>query len=192
MAVLDYSEIKPRKYIIHNDEPYEVLESQVSRTQKRKPQNQVKLKSLITGRVIPVTFHASDNADEADISRKDIKYLYNNKNEFWFCEIKDPSKRFTLSADLIGDNKKWLIENLIVEALIFDDGDEERVIGIKLPIKMTFEVKEAPPNVKGNSSGGVQKVVTLQNGTEISVPLFINQGDKVIVNTDTGEYSERA
>ncbi|MDI9354875.1 MAG: hypothetical protein QM532_01425 [Cyanobium sp. MAG06] len=84
------------------------------------------------------------------------------------------------------------MENLIVEALVFDDGDEEKVIGIKLPIKMTFEVKEAPPNVKGNSSGGVQKVVTLQNGTEISVPLFINQGDKVIVNTDTGEYSERA
>lgn len=192
MATLDYSEIKPRKYILVNDEPYEVLESHVARTQKRKPQNQVRLKSLVNGKVIPMTFHASETAEEADISRKNIKFLYSSKGEYWFSDISNPKDRFSLKDDVIGDSKKWLKENEEVEALIFDDGDNENIIGIKVPIKMTFTITECPPNVKGNSSGGVNKLATLETGAQVLVPVFIEQGEKIIVNTDTGEYSERA
>ena len=102
MAKLEYSEIKPRKFIIYDNAPYEVLEYHVARTQQRKPQNQVKLRNLINGKVIPATFHASDMVDEADISKRSIKFLYTNKGEHWFCEEKDPSKRFTISSFLIG------------------------------------------------------------------------------------------
>ena len=111
MAKLEYNEIKPRKYIIYDDAPYEVLEYHVARTQQRKPQNQVKLRNLINGKVIPATFHANETADEADISKRTIKYLYTNKGEYWFCEVKDPSKRFTISADTIGSASKFLKEN---------------------------------------------------------------------------------
>lgn len=83
MAVLDYSEVKPKKFIIHNDEPYEVLESHVARTQKRKPQNAVKLRNLINGRVIPMSFHASDTVEEAEIYRKEGKFLYKAKEGLW-------------------------------------------------------------------------------------------------------------
>lgn len=82
MAKLEYNEIKPRKYIIYDEAPYEVLEYHVARTQQRKPQNQVKLRNLINGKVIPATFHSNETADEADISRRSIKYLYTNKNEY--------------------------------------------------------------------------------------------------------------
>jgi translation elongation factor P/translation initiation factor 5A len=82
MAKLDYSEIKPRKIIIYKEEPYEVVEYYVARTNQRKPQNQTKLRNLMNGRVIPATFHATDQADEADVTRRDAKYLYSAKGEY--------------------------------------------------------------------------------------------------------------
>lgn len=194
MAKLEYSEIKPRKYIIYDNAPYEVLEYHVARTQQRKPQNQVKLRNLINGKVIPATFHASDMVDEADISKRNIKFLFTNKGEHWFCEESDPAKRFAISADVIGPEVKFLKENSIVDAKIFtDDDDEEMIIGVSLPIKMTFKVTSAPPSVKGNTAGNSSgKVVTIETGATVIAPLFINEGDEIVVNTESGEYVERA
>lgn len=194
MAKLEYNEIKPRKYIIYDDAPYEVLEYHVARTQQRKPQNQVKLRNLINGKVIPATFHASDTVDEADISKKTIKYLYTNKGEYFFCEEKDPSKRFTISSEIIGEAVKYLKENNLVDAKIFtNDDDDEIFIGIELPIKLTLKVISAPPSVKGNTAGSSSgKLITLETGAKITAPLFIEEGEMVVVNTDTHEYVERA
>ena len=192
MSILDYSEIKPRKIILHDDEPYEILENHVARTQKRKPQNQVRMRNLINGRVIPFTFHASDTAEEAEMSRRDAKFLYTSKGEFFFCNPKNPGERFTIDSDVIGDNSKWLKENTEVECRVFGEDEEERIIAVKLPVKMTFEVKDAPPAIKGNTASGGDKLVTLETGAQITTPLFIESGDKVVVNTETGQYSERA
>jgi elongation factor P len=192
MAILDYSEVKPRKIILHNDEPYEVLEYHVARTQKRKPQNQVKLRNLINGRVIPMTYHASDTVEEAEVGKKDAKFLYSSKGEYWFCNPKDPKERYTIDTDVLGDGVKWLKENTEVEVKIFGEDEDERIIAVKLPIKVTLEVKDAPPAIKGNTASGGDKLVTLETGANITTPLFIEVGDKVIVNTDTGEYVERA
>lgn len=194
MAKLEYNEIKPRKYIIYDDAPYEVLEYHVARTQQRKPQNQVKLRNLINGKVIPATFHASDMVDEADISKRTIKYLFTNKGEYWFCEEKDPSKRFTINEDTLSGTTKFLKANSLVDAKIFtNDDDEETIIGIELPIKMTFKVTSAPPNVKGNTAGSSSgKLVTIETGASVTAPLFIEEGEEIVVNTETGEYVERA
>lgn len=192
MATLDYDEIKPRKCIIYEDAPYEILESHVARTQKRKPQNQVRMRNLLNGKVVPGTFHASDTAEEAEISRREAKFLFSNKGEFWFCDPKDPSKRFEISTDVLGDAGKFLKPNTLVDTKIFEYEDEERIIGVTLPIKMTFEVKEAPPAIKGNTASGGGKLVTIETGAKITTPLFIEAGEMIIVNTDTGEYVERA
>lgn len=189
--MLEYSEIKERKIIIYENEPCEVQESHVARTQQRKPQNQVKLKSLLSGRTWNTTFHASDKAEEADISKKNVKFLYTNKGEYWFCDAEDPSDRFQLSEETIGSATKFLKENELVEALVWDNGDEEKIINIKLPIKMEFVIKEAPPSIKGNTASGGGKIATLENGVKITVPFFLNAGDTVRVNTETGEYVER-
>lgn len=190
--MLEYSEIKPGKFIIYNGEPYEVMESHVARTQQRKPQNQTKLKSLLSGRVISISFHASDKVSEADISKKPINFIYVNRGEYVFSEIKDPSKRFPIEESLIGPQAKFLKGNTVVDALIFtDDDDEEKIIGVKLPIKMELMVKDAPPSMKGNTAAGGGKQVTLETGAVISVPLFIEAGEIVRVNTETGEYAER-
>ncbi|MEI6352317.1 MAG: hypothetical protein WCO35_00025 [Candidatus Nomurabacteria bacterium] len=194
MAKLEYSEIKPRKYIIYNDAPYEVLEYHVARTQQRKPQNQVKMRNLINGKVIPATFHASDMVDEADISKKEVKFLFTNKGENWFCNEKDPSNRFVIDASIIGDQIKFMKPNSIVDVKIFtNDDDEETIIGVGLPIKLTLKVTDAPPSIKGNTAGSSSgKVVTLETGAQVTAPLFIEAGDEVVVNTESGEYVERA
>ena len=189
--MLQYNEIREKKIIIYNGEPAEVVESHVARTQQRKPQNQVKLKSLISGKTIAATFHVSDTAEEAEIKKRDITFLYFNKGEFWFCDSNDKSNRFKLDESLIGDATKFLKQNQNVTALIWDNEEGERIIKLALPIKMEFKVKIAPPAVRGDTSKGGNKIITLENGTTISAPLFINEGDTIRVNTETGLYAER-
>lgn len=191
MATLDYDEIKQRKFILVDGVPFEILESHVARTQKRKPQNQVKMRNLLNGKVIPGTFHASDTAEEADIFRREAKFLYESKGEFWFCDPKDPSKRFEISDNIIGDKTKFLKPNTVVDTKIFEYEDEEKVIGITLPVKMNFLVKEAPPSMKGNTAAGGGKLVTIETGAQITTPLFIEAGETIVINTDTEEYVER-
>jgi elongation factor P len=202
MATLEYSAIREKKVIIHNDEPCEVVESHVARTQQRKPQNQVKLKSLISGKVFPATFHVSDKAEEADITKKDAMFLYSNKparsavgiggDEFWFCDPENKANRFKIEASLINPlTAKFLKPNENATTLVWDNDDDEKIIGISLPIKMEFKVKEAPPAVRGDSSKGGNKVVVLENNTNLTVPMFISEGEIVRVNTETGEYVER-
>lgn len=191
MSQLQYNEIREKKIIIYSGEPCEVVESHVARTQQRKPQNQVKLKSLISGKTIAATFHVSDSADEADIEKKDITFLYQNKGEYWFCDPEDKSKRFKLPENLIGTSSKFLKQNGNVTALVWDDDDEEKIIKVTLPIKMEFVVKEAPPAVRGDTSKGGNKIITLENGTTLNAPMFIEEGEVVIINTETGQYVER-
>jgi len=190
--MLSYSEIKERKYILLSGTPFEVISSHVSRKQANKPQNKTKLRNLLSGGVIEHTFHVSDTVEEADISRKKIQFIYTRNNEVWFHKEGDPSSRFTISKDIVGEKAKYLKPNLITEVLVFvNDKDEEQIIGIQLPIKMDFEVVDAPPTIKGNTSSGGNKIVSLDNGLKISVPLFIEKGDVVKINTNTGEYVER-
>src|SRR3989338_11429930 len=192
MSQLQYNQIREKKIIIYDNEPCEVIESHVARTQQRKPQNQVKLKSLTAGKTIAATFHVSESADEADIMKKPITFLYHNRAEYWFCDPEDKSKRFKLDAALIGNGIKFLKQNSNVEALVWENEDEvEQIIKVTLPIKMNFKVKEAPPAVRGDTSKGGNKIITLENGATLNAPMFINEGDTIRVNTETGEYVER-
>lgn len=189
--MLSYNEIKDKKIIIYNDEPCEVVEYHIARTQQRKPQNQVKLKSLISGKTFGATFHTSDKAEEAEISKKEIRFLYTNRGEYWFCDPSNQKDRFQINETTLGGITKFLKENENVTALIWDNDGEEKTINIELPIKMEFTIKECPPNIKGNTAQGGNKPATLENGSVVNVPLFLNPGDKILVNTTTGEYSER-
>lgn len=193
MALLEYNEIRLGKVIIHNGEPCEVLDSHVARTQQRKPQNAVKLRSLKSGKAYNEVFHVSDSAEEADLAKRETKFLFANRGEFWFCDPKNPSNRFKLDEKLLGDKARFLKANEMVNALVWtNDEDEEETIGVQLPVKMTFEVKEAPPAIKGDTRTGGSKQVVLDNGAVVNCPLFIEAGDKIVVNTETGEYAERA
>lgn len=185
--MLEYNEITAKKLIVLDGEPYEVIESHVARTQMRKPQNQTKIRNLISGKVISATFHASDKVEKADIENKEVKYLYASRGEFWFCEVKDPSKRFTLSETMLGGKQGFIKTNSIVVAMTFEDN----VIGIRLPVKVDLLVKEAAPAVRGNTISGGSKQIILETGATLNVPMFINEGDLLRINTETGLYAER-
>lgn len=187
MAILAYNEILPKKVILHNDEPYLVLSAHVFRKQQRKPVNITKLKGLISGRVVENTFHQNENAEEAELEKRTITYIYESKGEYWFHTAGNPGDRFALSADLIGDGGKYIKVKSDVEALVFND----EIIGVSVPIKVELTVTEAMPAVKGNTSSGAQKEVTLETGATIMVPMFIGEGDVISINTETGSYSER-
>jgi elongation factor P len=186
--MLSYDEIKEGKYIVWNGEPWEVLSSHVFRKQQRKPVNATKIRNLITGKVTEPSFHVSEKVEEAEIEKKEAKYLYNNRGEYWFCDPKDPSKRFSLTNDFVGVRGKFLKTNSIIKILKFG----ERDIGVEMPIKVELKVVEAHPAVKGNTAQGGTKAVKLETGAEIQVPMFIKEGEMVRVNTETGEYTERA
>lgn len=189
--MLEYSEIRERKIIIYEDEPCEVMENHVARTQQRKPQNQVKLKSLLSGRTWNTVFHASDKADEAEISKKEVKFLYANKGEYWFCSPTDPSDRFKIDEKVIGDTSKYLKVNENATAMVWDNDGTDQIIKVTLPIKMEYKIKDAPPSIRGNTANGGGKLAVLENDIKIQVPFFVEAGDRVIVNTETGEYVER-
>ncbi len=185
--MLDYSEILPKKVILLDGAPYEVLDAHVFRKQMRKPVNQTKLRNLITGKVTEQAFHQSEKAEEAEINTRMIKFLYSRGSEWWFCDEKNPADRFAVSDHVAGDAAKFIKVNSIVEALEFD----EKVMGLRVPIKVELIVKEAAPAVKGNTASGATKQIILETGAIIYGPLFINEGDTLRINTETGEYVER-
>lgn len=185
--MLEYNEILPKKVILMDGQPYEVLDAHVFRKQQRKPVNQTKLRHLITGKVTEQAFHVSEKAEEAELSTREVKYLYTNRGEFWFCAANNPADRFQLSADVIGPAGTFLKPNTVLEALVFD----EKIIAVRIPIKVELKVTDAPPAVRGNTAQGGTKQVTLETGAVINAPLFINEGDIVRINTELGQYVER-
>lgn len=187
MAMIDYNEVRERKYIVLDGAPYEVLASHVFRKQQRKPVNDTKLRNLITGKVTEYTFHVSDRVEEAEIEEREAIYLYHNRGEYWFCEARDKSKRFQLPAAVLGNQINFVRPNSIVKLQSFG----EQVIGVNIPIKVELKVKEAAPAVKGNTVQGGSKRVVLETGAEMDVPMFVNEGDSIVVNSQTGEYVER-
>ena len=113
--------------------------------------------------------------------------VYHRNGEWFFHELNNPSNRFQLSDEMVGDSGKYLIANTEVEIRWFD----EEPIQVKIPVKVELKVTEAPPNTRGNTAQGGNKVVTLETGATLTVPMFVEAGDVVRINTESGDYVER-
>ena len=185
--MLAYNELKKGTIFVMDGDPYEVLEYEFLRMQQRKPVTKCKIKNLISGKIVERAFHQNESFEEAEIVKEEIKYLYNNRGQYWFCAKDNPANRFFLSEEQVGDSGKFLKANTLVMALKFGD----KIMAIRPPIKVDLKVKEAPPGFKGDTATGGSKKVILETGAEINVPLFVNTGDIIKVNTETGEYVER-
>ena len=185
--MVDYSELKKGVRIIIEGQPYEILEARPLKMAQRRVVLQTKLRNLITGNLLMQNFQQGENFEEAEISKFEAKFLYSHLDHYFFCHKNDPSKRFDFGAEQIGENSKFLKPGQIVEGIVFED----KIINISLPIKVHLKVTEAPPGVKGERAQAGTKQVTLETGTQISVPLFVEQGDTIEINTETGEYVRR-
>lgn len=186
--MLGYFDLRKGTQFIYEGEPYEVLDFNQMKKAQREGIAQVKMKNMISGKVIERSFHEADRFDEADLQKLKAKYLYRHRDRYFFCEEKDPAKRFDLSPEQIGDGRRFLKANTVIDAVIF----EGRIISVSLPIKVQLKVTDAPPGVKGDRAQGGLKSVLLETGAQINAPLFVETGDVVEINTETGEYSGRA
>jgi len=148
---------------------------------------QTKIKNLRTGKVFERSMKPSDNIEEAEIKKLKANFIYERNKEYWFHETDSPSNRFSLEKDVIGEQALFLKPKIEIKAFLFNG----EIINIELPIKADYEVTEAPPSIKGNTSQGGNKIVMIEGGSKINVPLFIETGDIIRVNTETFEYSER-
>ena len=185
--MLNISDIKSGKNILWEGQPYVVMTHEHSKTGRAGAVLRTKLKNLLTGAVIDKTFQGSEKVDEADMSKTKAQFLYTEGTDFHFMD-NESYEQFSLSKDVIGNSAFYLLEGTEVTVFNFNDVP----VNIELPIKVTLEVVEAPPGIKGDTAGTGGKVVTLETGLKISTPLFVNQGDKIIVNTEKGEYVSRA
>ncbi len=185
--MLNYNDLKVGTLFIKDNEPYEVLEYNFVRMQQRKPVAQLKIKNLITGKVLNYTAHQNESFKEAEIEIINAQFIYHNRGQYWFCEKNNPKNRFFLNENVIEEEKLFLKPNLEIKAFKF----EGKIINIELPIKVDLKVIEAPPTIKGNTAQGGNKTVVVETGAKINAPLFIKEGDIIRINTQTKEYIER-
>ena len=184
---LGVNELKPKTFFLYEDQPYVVLETHHLKMQQRRPTVQVMMRNLANGKILERNFAQSDVFEEADVEKQKVKYLYGHRDQYWFSYENDPSKRFELSKEILGDSTKFLKANTVLEAVSF----EGNIITVELPVKIDLKVIEAPPAIRGDTAQGGVKQVKLETGASLNVPLFINQDDIVRINTGTGEYVER-
>lgn len=185
--MLSITNLKTGTKITLSEEPYVVLSYSHSKMGRGGAVVKTKLKNLKTGSVIDKTFQGADKIEEASLVKKNATYLYSDENNAYFMDP-ETYDQFEISLEKVSEDKKYLIENSNVDIIYFNN----EPINIELPIKMTFRVVSAPPAVKGNSAGSVTKKITIETGAQVDAPLFIKENDKIVVDTRSGSYVERA
>ena len=145
-----------------------------------------KLKNVITGGVVEKTFRPTEKMPKAHIERKDYEYLYSDGDLFYFMD-QESYEQMPLSSDQLGDSLKFVKENMVVKVLSY----KGNVFGVEPPTFVELEISETEPGFKGDTSTGATKPAVLETGAQINVPLFVDQGDVIRVDTRTGEYMER-
>jgi elongation factor P len=185
--MLSLSEIKIGKIILNGNEPYIITKADHHKMGRGGAVLKTKMKNIINGNVLEKTFQGNDRAEEADIERKKANYMYKDDKDAYLMDNQS-FEQFTIPLDQIGEKQRFLKDGTDVDVLYFNS----QAMAIDLPIKMTFRVQSAPPGVKGNSAGNVTKQIELETGATINAPMFINEGDLIKVNTENGEYVERA
>ena len=145
-----------------------------------------KLKNLKTGRVIDNTFRSGEKVEDVRIDRKQLQYLYDNGEQMAFMDIRTYDQ-IEVSKDIVGDAAKYMTENIEVDVLF--NGDE--ALGVELPIFVELVITETDPGVRGDTAQGGSKPAKLESGAVVNVPLFVEQGEKIKVDTRSGEYVER-
>jgi len=185
--MLNFPELKTGVKIIFDNEPHEIIEHSLMFKGRGHSTLAVKLKNLINGNIISQTFHPSDSFEETEIGKIKVKFSYQHREKYFFCEEENPAERFELPKEVMGQSSQFLKPGQTVEGMQFLG----KIINISLPIKVQLKVVEAPPGVKGERAQAGTKQVTMETGAMVNVPLFIEAGDIIEINTETGEYVRR-
>ena len=166
---------------------YSIIEFQHVKPGKGAAFVRTKIRNVISGAVTEQTFNPNDKYPTAFIERKDMEYLYNDGDLYYFMDS-ETYEQLPISPNVLGDNFRFVKENMVCKVLSY----KGNVFGIEPPNFVELQVTETEPGVKGDTATNVTKPATLETGAEIKVPIFINEGEMIRVDTRTGEYMERA
>ena len=182
----DTSDIRKGLKVTFDGVPYVFIDFQFVKPGKGQAFTRSKLRNMLTGAVIERTFKQGEKFDKADIEERQMQYLYIEGDKYVFMDTGNYEQTY-LSAEQLGDNKFYLLDNTNCDILLF----EGRPIGVTPPIFVELKVTETEPGFKGDTSGNTTKQAKLETGLSVAVPLFINEGETLKIDTRTGEYVER-
>lgn len=185
--MISTSEFEKGMVIKIDNTPWQIINFEFYKPGKGGAVMRTQLKNFLTGKVLEKTFRSGDRFEEIDINYQNALYLYADRKSAVF-QLEKSQQRINLDLEKVQDSIKYLKEKSEVSIISIED----KPISIKIPIKIELLVKEAPEAIKGNTVSGAMKTVILENGLEINTPLFIKEGDLIIINTETGQYTERA
>jgi elongation factor P len=189
-GLIEAIDLKRKMFFEFENAPYHCLEVEVSKPTARGGQTlvRVKMRNLLTRAVFDKTFKAGEKFAEPDLDTIDASFMYADSAGFHFMD-QDSFETLTLNGDRVGDDRELLVDNLVVQVQKYNGNP----IGLQFPPHVELTVTSTEPGVRGDTaSGGVTKPATLQTGLEIRVPLFIKEGDRVKVHTETREFAGRA
>jgi elongation factor P len=187
MAVYSTNEFKAGLKVMLDGDPCSILENEYVKPGKGQAFNRVKLRNLKTGRVVEKTFKSGDSLPGADIVEIEMEYLYND-GELWHFMVSDTFEQHAISGNLIADAAQWLKPQDVCVVMLWNG----QPLSVTPPNFVTLAVTETEPGVKGDTVSGATKPATLETGAVIRVPLFVNVGDLLKVDTRTGAYVSRA
>ncbi len=185
--MIDVNSIKNGMTLLIDGNIYQIVEFLHVKPGKGSAFMKTKIKNLRTGTTIERTFNTNVKFEEARIERKTVQYLYNDGATYYFMDM-TTFEQFELTAEQVGDNKDYLLENMNVDITQY----EGELLGITLPEKMTFTVVRTDPAVRGGTQTNATKEAWVETGLMVRVPLFIEQDEKIIVSTADGKYVSRA
>jgi elongation factor P len=183
---IDTSEFRKGLKIEIDGEPYEITDFQHVKPGKGAAFVRTTYRSMLSGRVLQNNFRSGDKFEKPDIEEKEMQYLYAQGDEFHFMESKTFEQTF-ISAAVLAENKNFLKESINVSILFFNG----KAIGVSLPNSVDLKVTKCDPGVRGDTVSGAQKPATLESGYTVNVPLFINEGDVLKIDTRDGKYLTR-
>jgi elongation factor P len=185
-GVIDTSEFRKGLKIEVDGEPYEIVEFQHVKPGKGSAFVRTTIRSLLSGRVLQPTFKSGDKVGKPDIEDKEMQYLYLQGEDYYFMDTKNYEQTF-LSEKVLGESKNFLKENINVSVLFYNG----KAIGVTLPNSVDLKVTKCDPGVRGDTVSGAMKPATLETGYTVNVPLFINEGDILKIDTRDGKYLTR-
>jgi elongation factor P len=179
------SDIRKNLKVKIDGDPYVVVDFQFVKPGKGVAFTRTRLKNMITGAVIDKTYRSGEKLEEAEVEEVAMQFMYRD-DMFHFMNMEN-YEQLEMSEDQVGEAADFLVENMQITTMMF----EGKPIGITLPTFVDLEVTEAEPGIKGDTATGATKLVTVSTGAKIQVPLFLNQGEWIRIDTRTGEYVER-
>ena len=184
---IGYGDLRKGMAIELEGEPYLVVDYERNKMQQRAPTMRIRFKEIRSGKVLDRSFSGYDvKLTPADVERRSAQYIYDEDDLCYFMDV-DSYDQFPLSKDQIADELNYLVEEMTVELVFFQD----QPISIELPITVDLKVVDSPPGLKGDTATGATKPATLETGLTIQVPLFVNEGESVKVDTRSASYLSR-